>query len=134
MIADVSGLSAKVPVAGGLLAFASFASLGLPGLSGFVGEFLSLLGAWQSDLSRVVVMASAFGVLLAAAYMLWMVQRVVLGTPSPAVEPITDLTAREIWTLAPLVVLTVVVGVWWGSLLQFVNPAVKLLLAGMRLG
>ena len=134
MIADVSGLSAKVPVAGGLLAFASFASLGLPGLSGFVGEFLSLLGAWQSDLSRLVVMASAFGVLLAAAYMLWMVQRVILGTPSMAVENITDLTAREVWILAPLVVLTVVVGVWWGSLLQYVDPAVKALLAGMRLG
>ena len=133
MISEVSGLSAKVPVAGGLLAFASFASLGLPGLSGFVGEFLSLLGAWQSDLSRLVVMASAFGVLLAAAYMLWMVQRVVLGTPSPAVEPIGDLNTREIVTLAPLVVLTVVVGIWWGSLLQYTDPAVRALLAGMGL-
>jgi len=123
-----------VPVAGGMLAFASFASLGLPGLSGFVGEFLSLLGAWQSDLSRLVVMASAFGVLLAAAYMLWMVQRVVLGTPSPAVEPITDLGTREIVTLVPLVVLTVVVGVWWGSLLQYTDTAVRALLASMGLG
>jgi len=50
MIAEVSGLSSKVPVAGGLMAFASFASLGLPGLSGFVGEFLSLVGAWGSEI------------------------------------------------------------------------------------
>ena len=97
------------------------------------GEFLSLLGAWQSDLSRITVVVSAFGVLLAAAYMLWMVQRVVLGTPTPAVEGHADLTRLEIGILVPLVVLTVVVGVWWGSLLQYVDPAVTALLAGMGL-
>ena len=132
-IAEVSGLSAQMPVAAGMLAFASFASLGLPALSGFVGEFLSLLGAWQSNLSRVVVIASAFGVLLAAAYMLWMVQRVVLGTPSAAVKGQLDLSRLEIVTLVPLVVLTVVVGVWWDSLLRFVDPAVRALLASMGL-
>src|SRR5450759_744809 len=80
-IADLSGLSAAAPVTGGLLAFASFASLGLPGLSGFVGEFLSLLGAWRASTgtsplfwSGLVVIA-AVGVLFAAAYMLWMVLR-----------------------------------------------------------
>jgi NADH-quinone oxidoreductase subunit M len=130
-IAEVSGLSAQMPVAGGMLVFASIASLGLPGLSGFVGEFLSLLGAWQSDLSRVTVVASAFGVLLAAAYMLWMVQRVVLGTPSKAVAGQNDLTGLEVATLAPLVALTLVVGVWWASLLRFVDPAVKSLLSAM---
>jgi NADH-quinone oxidoreductase subunit M len=132
-IADLSGLSAQMPVAAGLFAFASFASLGLPGLSGFVGEFLSLLGAWQSDLSRVTVVASAFGVLLAAAYMLWVVQRVVLGTPSEVVKGLPDLSRLEIGILVPLVVITVVVGVWWGSLLQYVDPAVQALLAGMGL-
>ncbi len=132
-IADVSGLVGQMPVAAGMLAFASFASLGLPGLSGFVGEFLSLLGAWQSDLSRAVVVISAFGVLLAAAYMLWMVQRVVLGTPSAAVEGQPDLSRLEVATVVPLVVLTFVVGVWWDSLLRFVDPAVRALLAGMGL-
>ena len=132
-IAEVSGLAAQMPVAAGMLAFASFASLGLPGLSGFVGEFLSLLGAWESSLSRVVVVASAVGVLLAAAYMLWMVQRVVLGTPSAAVDGQPDLSKLEIVTLVPLVILTVVVGVWWESLLRFVDPAVRALLAGMGL-
>ena len=52
-IAEVSGLIAKMPVLAGLLAFAAFASLGLPGLSGFVGEFLSLLGAWDSSCGRI---------------------------------------------------------------------------------
>ncbi len=125
MIEDLSGLAGRVPVAGGLLAFASFASLGLPGLSGFVGEFLSLLGAWRSTLvPHGWVIASAVGVLLAAAYMLWMVQRVVLGVPSRAVDGIADLTMREIGVLVPLVALTLVVGLWWDSLLRFVSPAV----------
>ncbi|MCL4079287.1 NADH-quinone oxidoreductase subunit M [Coriobacteriia bacterium Es71-Z0120] len=124
MIEDVSGLSVQVPVAGGLLAFASFASLGLPGLSGFVGEFLSLLGAWKSALvPSGWVIVSAVGVLLAAAYMLTMVQRVVLGEPSEAVAGIADLTLREIGVLVPLAALTLTVGVWWDSLLRYVAPA-----------
>lgn len=129
MIDEVSGLSAQVPVAGGLLAFASFASLGLPGLSGFVGEFLSLLGAWKSDIPAGLVVVAAIGVLLAAAYMLFMVQRVVLGTPSSAVVDLKDLTAREIAVLVPLVALTLVVGLWWDSLLRFVDPAVARIVA-----
>jgi len=129
MIADVSGLSARVPVAAGLLAFASFASLGLPGLSGFVGEFLSLLGAWGSAMWPGWVVIAAVGVLLAAAYMLWMVQRVVLGVPSSAVEGIDDLSGRELLALVPLAVLTLVVGVWWDSLLRFIDPAARVLAA-----
>ena len=130
-IAEVSGLSSKVPVAGGLLAFASFASLGLPGLSGFVGEFLSLLGAWASDIPAVWVVVSAIGVLLAAAYMLWLVQRVVLGTPSAAVAHIADLSTREVLVLVPLVLLTIGVGVYWDALLRFTDPAVHSILTMM---
>jgi len=132
MIADISGVSKAMPVAGGLLAFASFASLGLPGLAGFPGEFLSLLGAWKSDMfAHGYVIASAVGVLLAAAYMLWMVQRVVLGEPSDVVAGHSDLDVRELVTLVPLVALIVVVGVYWSSLLHFVDPAVTAILAGM---
>ncbi|MRS12172.1 MAG: NADH-quinone oxidoreductase subunit M [Actinobacteria bacterium] len=130
-IAEVSGLSSRVPVAGGLLAFASFASLGLPGLSGFVGEFLSLVGVWSSQIWAGWVVVAAVGVLLAAAYMLWLVQRVVLGGSSPAVETIGDLTKAEIWVLAPLVVLTITVGVYWDSLLRFTDPAVNAVLTLM---
>ncbi len=124
MIPDISGLSTQVPVAGGLLAFASFASLGLPGLSGFVGEFLTLLGAWKSDVPAAWVVVAAVGVLLAAAYTLWMVQRVILGTPSATVVDIKDLSAREVAVLVPLVVLTLVVGLYWNSILRFTDPVV----------
>ena len=131
-IADISGLSKQAPVAAGMLAFASFASLGLPGLAGFVGEFLSLVGAWRSELvAPGYVIAAAAGVLLAAAYMLWMVQRTVLGTPSVAVERIADLNRLEIGILVPLVVITVVMGVYWSSILRYVDPAVTALLVSM---
>ena len=124
----LAGLSVATPVLGGMLAFASIASLGLPGLSGFVGEFLSLLGAWKSPLiPHWMTIVAAIGVLLAAAYMLWMLLRVVLGEPSPKVEGMPDATPLEIGILTPLVVLTVVVGVYWSSLLSFVDPAVRAL-------
>jgi NADH-quinone oxidoreductase subunit M len=129
-IADISGLSSAMPVMGGLLAFASFASLGLPGLSGFVGEFLSLIGSWQSAvIPHWITVIAAVGVLLAAAYMLWMVLRVVLGTPSDVVRGLPDASPRELAVLAPLVAFTLVVGVSWSSLLGFVDPAVKALVA-----
>jgi NADH-quinone oxidoreductase subunit M len=129
-IADIGGLSVAMPVTGGLLAFAAFASLGLPGLSGFVGEFLSLLGAWQSRvIPHWMTVVAALGVLLAAAYMLWMVLRVVLGTPTETVSGLPDASARELSMLAPLIALTLVVGVWWSSLLGFVEPTAKALIA-----
>lgn len=127
-IKQLAGLSSAVPVLGGMLAFASIASLGLPGLSGFVGEFLSLLGAWKSPyVPHWMTLVAAVGVLLAAAYMLWMMLRVVLGEPSYKVVEIPDATPVDIAVLTPLVVLTVVVGVYWSSLLSFVDPAVRAL-------
>jgi NADH-quinone oxidoreductase subunit M len=129
-IAKIGGLSAAMPVTGGLLAFAAFASLGLPGLSGFVGEFLSLVGSWQSAvIPKAVTVVAAVGVLLAAAYTLWMVLRVVLGKPTDTIEGLPDASAREIGMLAPLIALTLIVGIWWSSLLAFVDPAVKALVA-----
>ena len=77
------------------------------------------------------VVISGVGVLLAAAYMLWMVQRVVLGEKSKAVSGITDLTRLEIGILLPLVVLIVGIGVYWSALLRYVDPAVTTLLKGM---
>lgn len=135
-IEDLSGLAAQVPRIGAVFAIASFASLGLPGMSGFVGEFLSLLGAWKGSTavnaaySPVWVVISAVGVLLAAAYTLWLVQRVILGEPSRTVAVMEDMTGRELATILPLVTLTFVVGLYWSSLLRFVDPAVRALLAG----
>ncbi len=124
-ISEVSGLAGKIPVLAGLLAFASFASLGLPGLSGFVGEFLSLLGAWQSSLAPAFTVLAAIGVLLGAAYMLWMVQRVILGEVSPSIADAPDATRREVMVLLPLATLSLLMGVWWYWTLQYFDPYSK---------
>jgi len=127
-IAELSGLAGQVPVIAGLIAFASFASMGLPGLSGFVGEFLSLMGAWVSTaVPAWMVIVAAIGVLFGAAYMLWMLQRVVFGQPSQVVEGQPDANVREVISVVPLIVLIVVIGVYWSALLQYVNPAVTAL-------
>ena len=130
-ISELSGLAAQMPVIAGLLAFASFASMGIPGLSGFVGEFLSLLGAWQSDLAPWIVMVSSLGVLLGAAYMLWMIQRVVMGQPSYVIADCPDASPREIFLVTPLVVLIVAIGLNWNLLLQYCDPAARVLVKVM---
>ncbi|MEI7814115.1 MAG: NADH-quinone oxidoreductase subunit M [Coriobacteriia bacterium] len=124
-ISELSGLAAQMPVIAGLLAFASFASLGIPGLSGFVGEFLALLGAWGSNLPQWMVFVSALGVLFGAAYMLWMIQRVIMGTPSHVIADCPDATPREIFVVAPLIILIVAVGLNWNLLLNYVDPAAR---------
>lgn len=112
-ISEISGLALQTPLLAGMFAFASFASLGLPGLSGFVGEFLSLLGSWGSSLSSWFTVLAAVGVLLGAAYMLWMIQRVVLGEVSVSLTDVPDATRREIAVLLPLATLSLAMGVWW---------------------
>jgi NADH-quinone oxidoreductase subunit M len=129
-ISKLSGLAGQMPVIAGLLAFASFASMGLPALSGFMGEFLSLLGAWQAWAGSSTVWIVAFGslgVLLGACYILWMLQRVVLGQPSYLIADCPDISGREIFVAVPLVALIVAVGVNWSLLLRFVDPAVRVL-------
>ncbi len=127
-IAELSGVAGQMPVIAGLIAFASFASMGLPGLSGFVGEFLSLLGGWQSVIiPSWYILVASLGVLLGAAYMLWMLQRVVFGVPSIAVADQPDATKRELLVVAPLIVLIVVIGIYWTALLQYTDPVMQAL-------
>jgi NADH-quinone oxidoreductase subunit M len=124
-ISEVSGLAGQTPVLAGLFAFASFASLGLPGLSGFVGEFLSLMGSWQSPLASVYTVLAAVGVLLGAAYMLWMVQRVILGEVSVSVADVPDVSRRELGVLLPLASLSLLMGIWWFWTLQYFDAYSK---------
>jgi NADH-quinone oxidoreductase subunit M len=109
-IADYGGLAASVPVLYGVFLVVALSSIGLPGLNGFVGEFLILLGSWQKSPTLTVFAAS--GVILAAVYMLWMFQRVFYG-PITIEEnrTIPDLNAREVLVLLPLLVGIVVLGV-----------------------
>jgi len=126
-IAAMSQLATPLPVLAGFLCFFTFGSLGLPGLSGFVGEFLSLLGVFHY--SRALAAVGATGVILAAAYLLWMFQRTMFNdrgddAPRPAVA-LRDLGAREIVSLLPLVVFAIWLGVYPETFLSFLHVPVQ---------
>lgn len=133
-------LYGRVPRFGGLLAFGAVASLGLPGLAGFWGEMLALLGAFDpaAGLSRpaflVCMAAGALGTLLTAAYLLVVVRRVCMGDPQErAGDPaavLPDLRGHEFAAWTPLAVLTVLAGLWPAALLGLTDPAVQHLLPG----
>ncbi|NGO69335.1 complex I subunit 4 family protein [Streptomyces boncukensis] len=144
-LAGTSGaaLYGKAPRFGGLLAFGAVASLGLPGLAGFWGELLALLGAYHpaGGLSRpafLVFMAlGGLGTLLTAGYMLIVVRRVCMGDPEeprPALaslRTVPDIRGYEFAAWTPLAVLTVLAGLWPAALLGLTDPAVQHLLPGV---
>ena len=119
-IAKMGGLSARMPVYAAVFGFFVFASAGLPGLSGFVGEFLTLVGAFVAN--PWVAAVAAFVMVLGAAYLLWMFQRVAFGEVSAFLNGLghhlTDMTPTEILTLAPLGGLIVAFGLFPGLLLD----------------
>ena len=122
-IAKLGGAAALVPLWAVTFGFFVFASAGLPGLSGFVGEFLALLGTFVANPWAAAV--ATFVMILAAAYLLWMYQRVALGEPSAFLlglkHHLTDMTPTEILTLAPLGAMVVVFGLFPGVLLDLIG-------------
>ena len=133
-IAKMGGLAALTPVYAVAFGFFVFASAGLPALSGFVGEFLTLAGTFV--VNPWVAGVATFVMVLAAAYLLWMFQRVVLGEPSPFLlglkHHVTDMTAIEVLTLAPLGALVVVFGLFPGILLELIHEPVRETLASVE--
>jgi NADH-quinone oxidoreductase subunit M len=130
LIADMSSLAKPLPIAAGFLLFFAFGSLGLPGLSGFVGEFLSLFGVFEY--SRWMAAVAALGVILAAAYLLWMFQRTMFNDRGDdEVKPsfaLKDLGVREIVSLLPLVVFVIWLGVYPETFLNFLHVPVQVIL------
>jgi NADH-quinone oxidoreductase subunit M len=127
MIAHMGGLNARLPRYAALFGLFTFASIGLPGLSGFVGEFLVVLGAFRY--SGWVAAAAMAVVVLSAVYMLWMFQRVFFTVPSDWMRrwwpSLTDLTRTEWLSLAPLVLLVVGLGVFPGPVLGAIEAPVQ---------
>jgi len=122
-IAELSGIAAQMPRFAGFFCFAAFASMGLPLLSGFVGEFLTILASWESPaLPPIITILTGIGILCGGAYTLWLLQRSIFGKPSALVEGQKDLSTREIIVLAPLAVLVLVIGVYWHTILQYTDP------------
>ena len=104
------GLGSRMPIYTGITTLAFMASLGLPGLSGFWGEALSLLGAFQKF--EILTILSTIGIVVGAAYFLWTLQRVFLGALNPKYEELPEINRREIVTLVPLGILTIVLGMF----------------------
>jgi NADH-quinone oxidoreductase subunit M len=116
MISDFGGLAKPMPWFATLFVVASLSSIGLPFLNGFVGEFLILIGTWTSTAvthTWIVTMLAATGVIWAAVYMLWMLQRVLFGpTTNPENAGLLDLNRRELGLLLPLLALMLFMGVY----------------------
>jgi NADH-quinone oxidoreductase subunit M len=110
------GLMKLMPVYGALSLIITLSSMGLPGLNGFVGEFTILLGAFGSKAlvpqGWIYTAFAATGIILAAVYMLWMFQRVFLGEVKPENKDMQDLSFREVWVLAPLVLACFLIGLY----------------------
>ncbi len=125
------GLGATMPVYAGILTFFSLASLGLPGLSGFVSEFLTLLGSYQY--SKLITGLAAIGILLAAAYLLYMIHRVLLGNLNPKWAKLPDITALELSTLVPLMIFILGIGLYPKIILNYMIPTLDALLIAIKI-
>ena len=133
-IAKMGGLGSKTPVYAAAFGFFVFASVGLPGLSGFVGEFLVLVGTFAFSPAAAAV--ATFVMILAAGYLLWMFQRVAFGELSDFLKGLgnhlTDLRPVEALTLVPLGALVVVFGLFPGLILDLIAGSVTSALAAVQ--
>ena len=127
LVSDFGGAGKLVPVLAGVFLFAGLASLALPGLAPFVSEFLVLIGTFT--VNKTVAVIATGGIVLAAAYVLWMIQRTTQGALNPTlstVEPMRrDMTWRETAVVAPLIVLLVFLGFYPKPVIDVINPAVS---------
>ncbi len=130
-LSKYGGLGAKVPVYGGILIMTSLASLGLPGLAGFVSEFMVFRGTFPAYTWLTVI--SGIGIIVGAAFLLWTIQRILLGTPSEFAKEhylshLKDMDLREVVALTPLLVFMVIIGVYPTFILNLINSSITLLL------
>jgi NADH-quinone oxidoreductase subunit M len=135
-ISKLGGLLVDAPKMGWILGFSAMASLGLPGLAGFWGEFPVLLSAYSpanglsEELYRVFMVIAAVGTVLAAAYLLWMLQRIAFGTPKHGPEEhVHDVHLSEGLAWAPLLVLILALGIYPNLVFKPVDTSVGALLA-----
>lgn len=122
-ISAFGGLAVKLPVFAGLMSLTAFASLGLPGLAGFIGEFLCFLGAFQTW--KLAAAISVLGIIATAAFFLRMMQKVFLGKFNEKWADLPDMTARELISVVPLAILTVLFGVYPKWPLDLMNKTIE---------
>jgi NADH-quinone oxidoreductase subunit M len=127
-IAEFGGLAHVMPVYATIFLIVTLSSLGLPLMNNFIGEFLALAGAFQARPLWAVF--GAVGVILGAAYMLWLYQRVFFGqTTSEANQSLADLNRREAWQFTPLIFLIFWVGIYPKPVLSYIQPQTNVVVA-----
>ena len=134
-ISEYGGITKVMPKFAVLFTIAMLASVGLPGLNGFVGEYLTLFGSFQSKFLSTTwySILSASGVIFAAVYLLWMFQRVMFGTnDNPHNQHLKDLSKREYAMLIPMVIFIVWIGVYPKSFMQFSENSTKALVGKLE--
>ncbi len=131
-IAAYGGLVSRMPVYALIFMLFTMANIGLPGTSGFVGEFLTLLGVFQ--VSSLTAFGAASGVVLSAAYGLWLYRRIIFGDLiKESLKQLNDLTRQEKWIFLPLIVLVLVLGVFPMPILSIIGPSVESLIFNLNL-
>lgn len=131
-IRDYGGLATVLPVYAAFFMVFTLASIGLPGLNGFIGEFLIILGGFAA--SKWAGVLAATGIIIGAAYMLWLYQRVFFVETNQKVIGLHDMNIREIVTLLPMVILIFWIGIYPDTFLSFMHPSVEHLLEGLNSG
>jgi NADH-quinone oxidoreductase subunit M len=127
---EFGGLGAVLPVYSGITMMAMLASLGLPGLMGFVAEFLILLGSF--GIFPMLAATALLGIVITAAMFLWTIQRIFLGPANQRWSRLPDMDARELISLVPLVVLMVIFGIYPRPLLDIITAAMQGLVTALR--
>lgn len=131
LISDFGGLAKQIPIFTTFFMIVTLSSIGLPGLNGFIGEFLILLGTFLNN--KVYAIFAATGVILAAVYMLLMFQRVMFGKlDKEENKQLVDLSGREIGLMVPIVVFIVLIGVYPNVFLKKMEPSVNHLIETVR--
>jgi NADH-quinone oxidoreductase subunit M len=129
-ISAFRGVWKTTPILGGMFLAALFAGVGLPGFSGFIGEFLSLLGTFVFD--RPYAIVATFGVIFAAVYSLWAFQRVFTGKPQGENAKMRDVSMREVIVVAPLLALSLFLGIYPKPALDRIEPTVRAKIARLE--
>lgn len=131
LIADFGGLSSRMPVYAAVFLIMAMSSIGLPGLNGFIGEFMILMGVFP--VNWVWTAVAGMGVILGAAYMLWLYQRAMFGPlNNPANAPLPDLSAREFLTFLPLIALAFWIGLFPKPFLAVIDKPVEKIIRVVR--